>query len=349
MRIPVLFAALLVAGASARADERFVPVDPNVDLTASVQAACAARTSPACADALAFVTARAVAALEILADRRDPQIQVLARQAADAADAGLRAAAARALAVPFAAPEDTPILAELADDPVPAVRAAAIDSLRSSNDPRAQALARRADAFGSTRVAAEELPETPDAAPAAARLGVPLPADAVYLFFGSAPEEGRYSFWTASSPAQVAALLKGKGTGPLTPEEFRAQTPAERMEKKREEAEKAGQGDNPFANMPSAEDMERMMKMAEQMNKAMEENQGKSQQEQADAMAKAAKGMASFDADLANTYENGEIFAGAKMFVVPLAGGGEAVVAVYSDPAVGGTGLTVHRAPLGAP
>jgi hypothetical protein len=35
--------------------------------------------------------------------------------------------------------------------------------------------------------------------------------------------------------------------------------------------------------------------------------------------------------------------------IVTLAGGGEAVVAVYTDPAVGGTGVTVHRASLGAP
>jgi hypothetical protein len=50
-----------------------------------------------------------------------------------------------------------------------------------------------------------------------------------------------------------------------------------------------------------------------------------------------------------DVYEKEEIFAGARLFVVPLADGGEAVVAVYSDPAVGGTGVTVHRAPLGEP
>lgn len=348
MRTPVLLGALFAVAAVAAADELRVPVEPNADLTQSVQAACAVRTSPACAAALDFVTARAVAALTILTERRDPQATELARLAADAASPELRAAAASALAQPYADARDTPLLAELADDPVPAVRAAALQALRSSNDERAQALVRRAEAWGSVHEA-EVLPDTPDTAPTAAQLGVPLPGDAVFLFFGSDPEGGRYSFWTASSTAQVAAALRGKAKGPLTPEEFRAQTPAQRMEKKHEEAEKAGEGDNPFANMPSAEDMERMMKMAEQMNKAAEQTQGKSAQEQADAMAKAAKGMASFDADLADRYEKPEIFGNARLFVVDLAGGGEAVVAVYADPAVGGTGVTVHRAPLATP
>jgi hypothetical protein len=228
------------------------------------------------------------------------------------------------------------------------VRAAALKALRGASDDRARALTRRADAFGSVRED-EPLADTPDPVPPAGALGVPLPADAVFLFFGSDPESGRTSFWTASSPDQVAAMLRGKGKGPLTPEEFRAQTPGERMKKKRAEAEKAGQEDNPMANMPSAEDMARMMKMAEQMAKAAEQAKGQSPEEQAQAMAKVAKGMSSFDADLADIYAHDEIFAGARLFVVPLAGGSEAVVAVYRDPAVGGTGVTVHRTPLATP
>ena len=346
MRAVPVFLSLALAVAPVAADSHSVYIAGGPDLAAAAKQACAAPGSPACNAALDLLAARATAALAILTDRRDPQLATLARQAADSAYPELRAAAAAALAQPYADATDTPLLAELADDPVPAVRMAALKALRSSNDPRAQALTRRADAFGSSRVAAEELAETPDAAPPAGKLGVPLPADAVFLFFGSDPEAGRFSYWTASSPAQVLAALRGKGKGPLTPAEFRAQTPAQRMQKKQEEAEKAGKADDPFANMPSGEDMERMMKMMEQMNKAAEQNQGKSSEEQAEAMAKAAKGMASFDQDLADTYEKKEIFGGASLFIVALADGGEAVVAVYADPAIGGTGITVHRAPL---
>jgi hypothetical protein len=331
-------ASLALLGGAARADERLVPVDPWADLTPAVESACAAPGSPACAQALDYLTARARAALLVLAERNDPQAAALARLAGDSADPGLRAAAAAALATPFVAAEDTPLLAELADDPVPAVRAAALRSLAGSQDPRAQLLSRRAGAFDDPGT--PEASDTPDAAVAAARVGVPLPADAVYLHFASAPGTGRYSYWTAQPPANVIATLKAKAKkGPLTPEQFRAQAEAATASPELEEGE-----------MPSADDMARAMAMAEQMMKAMEGGaQGGSPEEQAAAAQRAVGGMASFDDRLAGSYEDAELFGDARLFVVPVAGSSDAVVAVYRDLAVGGTGVTVHRAALDAP
>ena len=329
-----LFATI---AAAARADERLVPADPEADLTPAVESACAAPASPACAQALDYLTARATAALLVLTERNDPQAAALARLAADAADVRLRAAAAAALATPFVAPEDTPLLAELADDPVPAVRAAALRSLASSQDPRAQLVSRRARAFDDA--GAPEASDTADAAVAAAQLGVPLPADAVYLYFASAPATGRYSYWTAQAPANVIASLRAKAKkGPLTPAEFRAQAEEATASPDLEEGE-----------MPSADDMARAMAMAEQMMKAMEGGQGGSPEDQAAAAQRAAGGMAIFDAGLADDYEEAELFGDARLFVVPVAGSSDAVVAVYRDLAVGGTGVTVHRAALETP
>jgi hypothetical protein len=330
-------AVLAAIGGAARADERLVPVDPDADLTPAVQSACAAPASPACAQALDYLTARATAALLVLAERNDPQAAALARLAADSADAGLRTAAAAALATPFVAPEDTPLLAELADDPVPAVRAAALRSLASSQDPRAQLVSRRARAFDDPGASAAS--DTPDAAVAAAKLGVPLPADATYLYFASAPATGRYSYWTAQAPANVIAALRAKAKkGPLTTAEFRAQAEEATASPDLEEGE-----------MPSADDMARAMAMAEQMMKAMEGGQGGSPEDQAAAAQRAVGGMATFNADLADDYEEAELFGDARLFVVPVAGSSDAVVAVYRDLAVGGTGVTVHRAALETP
>ncbi|KAB2963631.1 MAG: hypothetical protein F9K18_08315 [Thermoanaerobaculia bacterium] len=218
------------------------------------------------------------------------------------------------------------------------MRAAALRSLASSQVASAQLLSRRARAFGSS--GAPELPaDTPDSPPAAGAMGVPMPTDAVYLYFASAPDTGRYAWWTAQSPANVMAALRAKATkGPLTPEQFRAQA---------EEATAAP--DLEEGEMPSADDMARAMAMAEQMMKALEGAQGKSPEDQAAAMQRAAGGMAAFDADLAGNYEDAELFGDARLFVVPVAGSGDAVVAVYRDLAVGGTGLTVHRAAIESP
>ncbi len=313
------------------ADELLIPVDPWADLSQTIQKACADPRSQACAYARDYLTIRVLATLRVFIDRRDDQAAAMGRLAADAADSRLRAAAAEALAVPFAANEDTPLLAELADDPVPAVRDAARRALASSGDPRAQRLARRIRSGSLTG----EPDETPEKPPAAAAMGVPLPADAIYLFFASEPANGRYAWWTAKSPAEVAAALRGKAKkGPLTPAEFRAHAEAASETPEIEDGE-----------LPSAEAMARAFEMAEQMMAAFEGAgaDAGSPEAMAAAMQRAAGGLASLDPNAADEYEDADLYADARLFVVPIADSADALVAVYRDLATGGTGVTIQR------
>ena len=333
--LPLLALLGLTAG-DASASYRIVrPI--GFDASAAADLACSAPDSPACTAALDDLARQVATELAAAASHPGADLREVALLAADSGYPALRAAAATALASPFATAAETPVLAELADDPVPAVRAAALKALRSSNDPRAQGIARRADAYGSSTPVGEG--GASESAPAAARMGVPLPSGAVYLFFASDPVAGRYAWHTTEPPERVLAALRGKGKGPLTPEEFRAQT----------KLASVGGESGGTPGMPSADDMQRAMAMAEQMMKAMEGAQGKSPEEQAAAMQRASHGVSSLDSNLAGAYEKEELFVGARLVIVPLAEGGEVVVAVYSDPVVGGTGITLHRAPLDAP
>ncbi|HSM14316.1 MAG TPA: HEAT repeat domain-containing protein [Thermoanaerobaculia bacterium] len=328
-------ALLLLVPAATVADDYVVPAGEPEDLAALTDRACAAPASPECEAALGLLTARAIAALAILSDRREPQAAELARLAVDSASADLRAVAAEALAVPFAAPQDTPLLAELADDPVPAVRAAALRSLRSSADPRAQLIARRADAGGSE--ADEDPASEPDAEVPTSAAGVPLPADAVYLFFASDPAQGVLSYSTAQAPAQVVAALAKKGRGPFTPEQFRQEVEGGNEEMEEEMELEDGE-------MPSPEQMAKMMQMAEKMMAEMNKNPNATPEQQAMAMARAS-GAVLLDANLADDYEDAEIFGDPKIFIVQLPDGSDGAVAVYQDRAVGRTGITVHGKP----
>ncbi|HSM50644.1 MAG TPA: HEAT repeat domain-containing protein [Thermoanaerobaculia bacterium] len=333
----VLLAAVLslLAALPAAGSARFVPV-PGPEPRAWVEEACAKPSDPDCRKALSAL-AREVAAALLEASRiAGADVAPLARAAADAADPILRAAAATALGTPFADPASTPVLAELADDPVPAVRAAALHALSGSQDPRAQQLVQRLRAVDS---GADERSETAEAAPPASKMGVPLPANAVFLHFGSTPAEGRYAWFTSDAPAKVLAALAAKGRGPLTAAEFREQTGAEEMEE---------MGDLDDGEMPSAEQMAQAMAMAERMMGAMASaaEAGGSQEEQVTAIARAATGLAAMNPELADEYEDAELFGDPRFVIVPLAGGGEAVAVVYVDRVLGGTGITVHRAAL---
>jgi hypothetical protein len=346
MRYPtpsrVLPLATLVALATAPLGASVRTVQPiGFSTSAQVEKACATPSSPACRQALDVLAHQAAFELQNAASRPGANIRALAHQAADSAYVAVRIAAAVALASAPPSATDTPVLAELADDPVPAVRSAALKALRGSSDHRAQLIAHRADAFGSRTAGDSDDSESPDAAPGADRLGVPIPTGAVFLFFASDPAAGRYAWYTLDPPARVQATLTGKGKGPLTPAEFKAQA-----EMGGGHGKKGDHGKSAEDAMPSADDMQRAMAMAEQMMKAAEGAKGKSPQEQATAMQRAALGMASFNADLANPYQKTELFGDAHLNIVPLAGGGEAIVAVYADPTTGGTGITVHRAPI---
>ncbi len=338
--LPLACAALLgtTVALTAAASERIVqPID--YDARAAVDRACAVPASSDCSLALEILARRVATELASATNRPGVDVHALARQAADSGFAYVRAAAATALASPYASAAETPVLAELADDPVPAVRAAALKSLRSSNDPTAQRIASRAEVYND-HAATDANDESSETAPAAASLGVPMPAGAVYLYFASNPGAGRYAWYTTQSPAQVLAGLAGKGKGPLTTAEFRAQADLSGGH----DDDSNDDDENP--QIPSEDQMKRAMAVAEQMMKAMDASKSNSPEDQAAAAQHAAQSMSSLDKDLATVYEHADLFGNPRLTIVQLAGGGEAVVAVYTDPVTGGTGITVHRAPL---
>lgn len=332
--IPYAAASLLaLAGAAAPASERFVqPI--GIEYAAErLAAACAAPGSPACSEELGSAATEAARRLVELARYRPELAEPLALRAAESSFPELRAAAAEALAQPFATASVTPLLRELLDDPVAAVRAAARRALAGSSDESIQPLVHRAESDARSGDGAF----TPDAAPAASQLGIALPGDAAYLYLASDAAGGRATYLTAEAPAKLVATLAKKGRGPFTPEQFRQEI--ERQEASSEaEMEKLDSGDE----MPSAEQMAQIMAMAQKVMAAMEANPNASPGQQAAALAKAA-GRSLLDAGLAEAYTDSEIYGDPKLFIVELAGGGEAAVAVYLDRALGRTGVTIHR------
>jgi hypothetical protein len=228
------------------------------------------------------------------------------------------------------APNDA-VAAELLDDPVPAVRAAARAALSGSPDERSRRLAHRADRFSS----GDQKSLVPEPVPGTAGLGVPLPADAVFLRFASNVAGGRYAFLTREAPAALGARLAKAGRGPIAPEAFR-----ETLEPEVSGAEEVPENDS-GSEMPSAEQMQAAMAMAAKAMGALNEHPNATPEEQARLMAKAL-GHAQVDVNLGDVYADSETFGNAQLYVVTLANGLDAVVAIYRDLALGSTGIGVH-------
>jgi hypothetical protein len=329
----------LLSAVSAYASVRFVPAPPPGP-RAGFDAACADAASPACARAVEALSREAVRILSGAALHPNADLRPAARLAVDAADPALRAAAAAALGQPFAGEADTPILAELLDDPVPAVRAAAKRALWSSQDDRGRLLAKRAEAYGGG--GGESLAEETE--PARGKLGVALPANAVFLPFASDPAQGNFAYFSPDAADKVLAAVRGKGEGPFTTAQFRAWV------EKQEASNEAAAEEMQIAEgeLPSPEQMAKMMEMAAKMGEIMAAGQaeGKSQEQMMGELAAATGQKLPVDADFADPLDDADLFANAKVVVVPLASGLRAAVAVYTDRAVGGTGITVRRPPL---
>jgi len=301
---------------------------------AELAAACADPASRACGEALRKAAVSAAAALVELAQHRHPKAAALAAAAADSGLPELRVAAAEALALlSVEAPNDA-VLAELLDDPVPAVRTAARTALAGSSSETARQLGQRADRFA--RGNGQDLGA--QAGPNPASLGVPLPADALFLYFASDPERGRYAFVTGESPAKVAARLPKAARGPIAPADFRAAIEPETQAEEEEPAEPAESSDS---QMPSSAELQAAMAMAAKMMGAVNAHPGASPEEQAALMAKAT-GLVQIDAGLGETYADAEAFGDAQLYVIEMANGLDAVVAVYRDVALGRTGIGVH-------
>ena len=126
----------------------------------------------------------------------------------------IRRAAAVAVGglVPIA--KETPTLAALLNDPVPAVRSAAKAALAASIDPAANRLGERAGRADDRNFVAESAPDP-------AGLGAPVYDGAAYSYYASAPEDGELAYASADPRADVLEFYEAQAAGgSLTLSEF---------------------------------------------------------------------------------------------------------------------------------
>jgi hypothetical protein len=202
-------------------------------------------------------------------------------------------------------------------------------AIQFSSDPKARATLERLRPAGESPV-----PETPTDM---AALGVRPYAGAVYLYFSSAPEEGRVEFSTGDAPAKVVDFYKSAARKPpLAFGEFErayaaGPTPMQRLSRAGSES-----------GQVTAEQMAQAMAMAQQMAQDMA---GKSPEEARRAMT---EGAAAAGAPLpVARYENSDLYGAARVVVLS-----EAVfvgttrpslyLVIFEDKALGKTGIAVH-------
>jgi hypothetical protein len=132
----------------------------------------------------------------------------------------LRAAAASAIGMVRPGSAEVPALVNVLNDPVPAVRDAALGALEQvKQDAGSRLLVRRVHAAARTRASAEPL--TPEPAPDARQLGVPIYEGATFLHFASDLAIGRAAFATSDSVQKVLDFYTSKAGRPSMPgEEF---------------------------------------------------------------------------------------------------------------------------------
>lgn len=246
----------------------------------------------------------------------------------------LRAAAADAFGISGdAAPNEVGLLVEALNDPVPLVRRKIGRAIRNLSDPRAQAAAERMSP-ASERI----VPDTPIDM---AALGVRAYPGAAYTFFSSSSDEGHIDFWTRDPPAKVVDFYRtGAKKAPMAIEEFgrayaAGASPAS-----------AFQGVMPSSGQPTAEQMAKMMEVAQQMSQQMmRDMQGKSPEEAQRAMT---QGAAAAHTPLpVERYSKVDSYGAARVVVL-----GESVfmgasrpslyVVIFEDMALGKTGIAVH-------
>jgi len=340
LSVVLLAAGGLLAAVPAAASERHVTPSGSGFERRILVSACADAKSRSCSEAMVVAVPRAAASLQRLAERRHPRAAELARRAADSAFPELRSAAAAAMGQLSVEASFTPFLGELLDDPVPAVRAAARAALYGSMDERGRALAARADRFGTP---AGETALAPDTLPLPARLGVALPADAVYLFFASDVAAGRYTYLTGERAPSLVARLSKAGSGPYAPEQWYDMLLAQEQNDAPGDGGDDGSSDS---GAPSADDFAKAMEMMAKMNEALEAHpDAETPEQQAQLMAKAISGKRNVDPDLGNNYGDAELFGEVKLFLIELADGGDVAVAVYYDKVLQSTGFAVHKRP----
>ncbi|QSQ26420.1 HEAT repeat domain-containing protein [Pyxidicoccus parkwayensis] len=324
----------LLAAPAARADSGFVvfvPTGPSAGDTAALEAACAKPNTKECTAAQEGYAAFSEYPLLRAAESGDPKYKPLARTAAALPFPGLQAAAAAALGNLEPDAKDTQLLTELLNHPVPKVRHAALRALGGSSDEKARPLLDRArDDQGEST--------SPDTVPTEKSLGVPLPPGASYLYFASAPAQGRADFVTGESLDKVSAFYAGRfGTG-LTLKQF------EKKELARQEKE---------GMQMDAKQVEQMQKLQQEAQQAMMAamQAGKSPQEAAAEMQRRFAEFAPFDVEgLMSAFDRPEQLDSVRVFVAEKAartGKPVRLAVVYKDLALGKTGVSFITPPPG--
>ena len=245
----------------------------------------------------------------------------------------LRAAAADAFGIGSPAKDEVGPLVEALNDPVPLVRRKVGRAIRNLSDPRALAAAER------MLPASEQV--VPDAPIDMAALGVRAYPGAAYIFFSSSSDEGRVEFSTSDAPAKVVDFYKAAAKkGPMAIEEFgrvyaAGPSPASAL-----------RGVVPSSGQPTAEQMAKMMEMAQQVAQQMaRDTQGKSPEE---AQRAIAQGAAAAHTPLpVERYSKVDFYGAPRVVVV-----GESqfmgasrpslYLVIFEDKALGKTGIAVH-------
>jgi hypothetical protein len=118
--------------------------------------------------------------------------------------------------------DDAPLLIEALNDPVPAVRAAALRALQQvRGDERCSLVVRRAQSSDEGRRTSRQETIEAETAPAPRQLGVDLYPHAAFLHFASDIEAGRAAFASSDPVARVVEFyVRAVGRPALTGEEF---------------------------------------------------------------------------------------------------------------------------------
>jgi len=261
---------------------------------------------------------------------REPEDRALLTQTLRGPEPELRAAAAYAIGMRVPLATETPALLGAINDAVPAVRENVRRALGASNDPKAQAARERISSKGEGALAEKPLNM--------GLLGVPAYSGATYLFFASAPKEGRAEFATTDPVSKVVAFYRSKAAKPpMSLDAFSSAYAARTGSGSLFQSNRGG-----GSNMLDADQMAQAMAMAQQMAKDLE---GKSPEEAQRALA---RGAAAQQAPLpTERYGNMELYGAPQVIVLEESKFMDATrpsryLVVFEDKVFGTTGIAVH-------
>jgi predicted nucleic acid-binding Zn-ribbon protein len=183
-------------------------------VSAFLEARSAGKTPDAAAEEKAVEVLRDD--LLLLGSNADPAYLPVFTKVLRSDEPKLRAAAASAIGMVRPGSAEVPVLINALNDPVPAVRQAALAALEQvKQDSGSRLLVRRVQAGATDRPSGELF--TPEPAPDAKQLGVPIYEGATFLYFASNPTIGRAAFATSDSVQKVLDFYTAKAQRPPLP------------------------------------------------------------------------------------------------------------------------------------